>query len=283
MKVGIVIDDLDRRRGGMSEWCWQFVSGASRRGCDLHVIAQGFGVDPLPLRVARHRIDRTKSRVDFSSAAERVLRTLHLDVVHDMGIGTSFDIFHPHGGSFSAWMGRRLDYYPRWLRALKGPIDALLPRHRDFARHWRQQCDTARRADSTVIALSNLVADDFAHAGGIRPDQITIIPNGVDGKRFSPAHRADHRAVIRQQLGVNDGTLLLLIAAHNFRLKGVPEVLRVTSRLAANGRPVHVAIAGGRRLEHWRLAARRLGLANRASFVGTVADMVPYYAAADVY
>ena len=26
MRVGIVIDDLDRRRGGMSEWCWQFVA-----------------------------------------------------------------------------------------------------------------------------------------------------------------------------------------------------------------------------------------------------------------
>lgn len=283
MKVGIVIDDLDRRRGGMSEWCWQFVSTAANRGCDLHVIAQGFGVEPLPLRVARHRIDRTKSRVAFSESVARLVPTLGLDVVHDMGIGTNFDILQPHGGSFDVWLSRRLDYYPRWLRALKRPIDALLPRHRDFARHWHAQCDVIRRSDSTVIALSNRVADDLSRASGIRPEQITVIPNGVDCKRFTPVHRATHREATRRQLGVNGCTVLLLLAAHNLRLKGAPELLRLASKLVANKRRVHVAIVGGRHLEQWKLAAHRLGIANRVSFVGTVTDMTPYYAAADAY
>src|SRR5262245_42758497 len=119
MRVAIVIDDLDRRRGGMSEWCWQFVHATARRAFDLHVVAQGFGDEPLPKHVSRHRIDRTKSRVEFATRAEVFLREIRPDVIHDTGIGWHFDIFQPHGGSYAAWADRRLDMYPWWFRAVK--------------------------------------------------------------------------------------------------------------------------------------------------------------------
>ena len=42
-------------------------------------------------------------------------------------------------------------------------------------------------------------------------------------------------------------------------------------------------IAGGKHLEKWKLSAARLGLANRATFLWTINDLVPYYSAADAY
>jgi UDP-glucose:(heptosyl)LPS alpha-1,3-glucosyltransferase len=92
-----------------------------------------------------------------------------------------------------------------------------------------------------------------------------------------------HRELVRRRYGINEESLVLLLAAHNFRLKGVPELLRVAGRIVANGGPVHVAIAGSKRLKNWQRAANRLGLEKRVTFFGTVADMVPYYAAADAY
>ena len=94
---------------------------------------------------------------------------------------------------------------------------------------------------------------------------------------------ARHREIIRRQHGISDESLVLLLAAHNFRLKGVPELLRVAGRIVANGGPVHVAIAGGKRVKNWQHAANQLGLEKRVTFFGTVADMVPCYAAADAY
>jgi UDP-glucose:(heptosyl)LPS alpha-1,3-glucosyltransferase len=128
-----------------------------------------------------------------------------------------------------------------------------------------------------------LVADDFVKLHGIRSKQIKVVYNGVDCRRFSPDHRARYRDAVRRHIGVNDETLVLLLAAHNFRLKGVPQLLRVVAKLVANRRPVHVVIAGGKHLEKWKLSAARLGLANRATFLGTIIDLVPYYAAADAY
>lgn len=283
MRVGLVIDDLDPRRGGMSQWCAQFAAEVVRRGYELHVIGQGFGSGLLPKQVARHAIPRTKSRMDFAQAAESIARGLALDVVHDMGLGWHYDIFQSHGGSYKAWLARRLDFYPALLRAVKRPLDALMPRHRDFQRHWRQQYQAGRSAGKTFIALSKMVADDFVRLHGIRPEQIQIVYNGVDCRRYSPDHRQTYRNGIRRHLGVTDETLVLLLAAHNFRLKGVPEVLRVAADLTACRRPIHVVVAGGRHLEPWRLSAHRLGLADRVSYLGGVDDLVPYYSAADAY
>ncbi len=282
MRVGLVIDDLDPRRGGMSQWCWQFASAVVKRGYELHVISQGFGDGSLPIQVVRHPMPRTKSRVVFAETAAAIVRNLALDVVHDTGLGWSFDIFQPHGGSYGAWHERRLDFYPFWIRMLKRPIDAVMPRRRDCVEHRRRQCAAGRAADKTFVALSKMVADDFVRHG-VRPEQIKVVYNGVDCQRFSPDYRATYREAVRRHLGVADDTLVLLLAAHNFRLKGVPQLIRVAGRLVANRRDVHVLIAGRKRLEIWKRSAVRHGLKNRATFLGSVCDMVPYYSAADAY
>jgi UDP-glucose:(heptosyl)LPS alpha-1,3-glucosyltransferase len=283
MRIGLVIDELDPRRGGLAQWCWQFVEAVAKLSYELHVVSQGFGSDAMPPRVTCHTVPRRKSRVAFAEAAAGIVRSLELDVVHDTGIGWQFDILQPHGGSHAGWLRRRLDMYPPWVRAVKRPLDAMLPRHRDFDRHWRQQYSVSRRPDKIFVALSEIVADDFVRLHRIRPEQIEIVYNGVDCQRFSPDHRARHREIVRRQHGISQESLVLFLAAHNFRLKGVPELLHVAGRLAANGRPIHVAIAGGKRLKKWQHAASRLGLKNRITFFGTVADMVPYYSAADAY
>lgn len=283
MQIGLVIDDLDRRRGGMSEWCWQFINALDRRGIAAHVVAQGFGEEALPRSVFRHLAPRSKSRFDFAAAAERILRDVNVDLVHDMGMGWRFDVFQPHGGSYAAWVSRRLDIYPKLFRALKRPIDALLPRRRDFTRHWQRQCAALQQSDAKVIALSHLVAQHFVELSQIPPSRITVIHNGVDCTRFSPAHRAAHRCRVRRRLGIDDTTLVLLIAAHNFRLKGVPELLRLTAQLLKARRQVHTIIAGGQHLKSWRVAAMRLGVSQHTTFLGSVVDIVPYLTAADAY
>jgi UDP-glucose:(heptosyl)LPS alpha-1,3-glucosyltransferase len=267
----------------MSQWTWQFVSALARQSIELHVVSQRFGEGTIPAGIACHIVPPSKSRLVFAEAAANIVRRLELDVVHDMGTGWHFDIFQPHGGSYAAWLGRRLDIYPRWLRALKRPIDAMTPRHRDFARHSRTQYEAARAPDKTIIALSNTVADDFVHLNKIRPKQIDVIYNGVDCRRFSPEHRTRFLQPVRRRLGIDDETLVLMLAAHNLRLKGAPELLKVVAQLVQNRKRIHVLIAGGKHLVRWQRRSQRLGLAEHVSFLGTVADLVPYYSAADVY
>jgi UDP-glucose:(heptosyl)LPS alpha-1,3-glucosyltransferase len=283
MRIGIVTTELDPARGGMGQWCSQFVHALAYRGYELHVVAERFGAKPLPWNVARHRIDLNKSRSAFSAAAEKQLRELNLDVVHDMGAGWRSDLFQPHGGSHVAFLARRMAMYPRWLRALKRPIDSLLSRHRDCLRHCCRQFKISADRDIIYIALSQTVADDFVRLHQIRPERIAIVYNGVDCQKYSPVHRATYRESVRREIGVNDETMLLLLAAHNFRLKGVPELMRVTARLVDNRYAVHAVVVGGKRLAKWRRRAMRSRLTSRITFIGAVSDLIPYYAAADAY
>jgi UDP-glucose:(heptosyl)LPS alpha-1,3-glucosyltransferase len=282
-RIGIVAFDVNPRSGGMGNWCWQYIQALAQLGHNVHVIAGTIGNVPLPKQVTLHVLQALASRTAFADAAARLIGRLELDFVHDMGAGWRCDVFQPHGGSHFAWLNLRESMWPKGVRWLKRPLDALLPRPRDFVRHCRRQFDAQTSSHKTFVALSNFVADDFVRFHAVRPEQIAVVPNGVDCRRFSPANRATHRDAVRRRLGIDDSTVLLLIAAHNFRLKGVPELLTVASRLAANRRPVHVAVLGGKRLAYWRRFADRTGLAGRATFVGPVTDPVPYYAAADAY
>ena len=90
---------------------------------------------------------------------------------------------------------------------------------------------------------------------------------------------------MRRSLGIAEDTLLLLIVAHNFRLKGVPTLLNAMRQLARRRLPVHLLVVGGKQkhLWHWRRTARQLGVGAGVTFAGPADDTVPYYAAADVY
>ena len=280
MKIGLVLERFDPGRGGLEKWCWRFAVGMLARGHQVHALAGSFSEAVRRLPITAHQLRATRSRLDFGRAAEEAARGLDLDVVHDTGAGWYCDVFQPHGGSRTAQIEQSLQLLPRYMRPAKRMAIKVLPRYREFAALMRRQyVDDGR----VFLALSNRVADDFQRLHGVPPERIRVILNGVDTDQFSPQHREDHRRTVRRRLGVDDDTILLLIAAHNFRLKGVPTLIKAVSRLSALGRSVHLAVVGGKHLQAYRRKAALLGIGSRVTFVGAVDSAVPFYAAADVY
>jgi UDP-glucose:(heptosyl)LPS alpha-1,3-glucosyltransferase len=282
MRIGLVLESFDWRRGGLEQWTCQFASQLVRRGHEVHVVARRFAASTRDLPVTAHPVEGPPSRLGFAAAVEAKLRTLSLDVVHDMGVGWCCNVFQPHGGSWTSVMQRKLLLCPPWLRPLKRRIDPLLPRQAAFRSLIARQYAPG---DKIVIALSRMVADDLERHHQVPPERIRIVHNGVDTRRFSPDSRAEHRQAVRGQLGIEDEALLALIVAHNFRLKGVPTLLRAMRRLAAERASVRLVVVGGKpkHLGRWRRMAWRLDVARSVTFVGSADDTVPYYAAADVY
>ncbi|MEA1951982.1 MAG: glycosyltransferase family 4 protein [Planctomycetota bacterium] len=279
MRVGLVIEQFDPRRGGAEQWTAQFAAALIARGHEVHVIARGFGPQIGGMPIVRHLLGDVRCRLGFARAAEHAVRSLDLDIVHDTGCGWHCDIFQPHGGSRCVAARQNILLAPRWLQPFKRAVNGLSPRYRQFdALLQRQYADDGR----TVVALSRRVAADLVQQHGVPDERIRLVYNGVDTQRFSPRHRIKSRRALRARLGVSDDTLLLLIVAHNFRLKGVPMLLEAMAAWR-HSRPAHLLVVGGKRPQRYRRAARRLGVAAAATFVGSVDDPVPYYAAADVY
>ncbi len=280
MRVGLALDKFDPRRGGAEQWTMQFAGELLRQGHEVHVVARQFGEQIAAMRLTAHALPGIRSRVGFAKAAEAKLRSLSLDVIHDLGWGWHCDVFQPRGGSWLANAEQKLLSLPSWARPLKRLLNRMLPRHREFRELFaRQYADRGQ----VMVALSRMVAADFGRFHGVSPERVRIIYNGVDTTRFSPIRCAEYRRATRRRLGIDDDTVMLLIVAHNYVLKGVPTLLRAVDRLSARREPVHLVVVGGRHRPSVARTGRRLARGRPVTFVGPVDDAVPFYAAADIY
>jgi UDP-glucose:(heptosyl)LPS alpha-1,3-glucosyltransferase len=280
MRIGLVLEQFDPARGGREQWTWSFTQRLLELGHEVHVAARSCAAKVRRLPIACHPVQCDPSPITFAGAVRAVLEPLSLDIVHDMGMGWYCDVFHPHGGSMASSAERKLLFLPAWLRGLKRMANRMLPRHRTFhALMQRQYADHGQ----IVLALSRTSAADFQRFHGVAASRIRIVYNGVDTERFSPARCHPLRQAMRSRLGLADETLMALIVAHNFRLKGVATLLRAMVRLEKAGRDLRLVIVGGKHIDSWRAAVARLGLGPRVIFAGRVDDPLPHYAAADFY
>ena len=280
MRIGLVLEQFDPARGGREQWTWAFTQRLLELGHEVHVVARSCAAKARRLPIACHLIQCDPSPIVFAATVRSVLEPLALDIVHDMGVGWYCDVFHPHGGSMASSAERKLLFLPAWLRGLKRTASRMLPRHRMFhALMQRQYADHGQ----IVLALSRTSAADFERFHGVAPERIRLVYNGVDTGRFSPRQCRPHRQATRRRLGLSADTVMALIVAHNFRLKGVATLLGAMRRLQTAGREVRLVIVGGKHVEPWRRHVARLGLSEQVVFAGRVDDPLPYYAAADCY
>ncbi len=280
MRIGLVIERFVPALGGAEQWTFQFARWLLGHGHEVHVVAHDFNEQLNDMNIIRQRLERPRSRLEFAESAERKIRSLNLDVVHDMGRGWFCDVFQPHNGSRCAAFRQNLLMEPTWKRPLKHWAQRWLPRYREFDRLQSKQFDAQ---DRVHLAVSQMVANDLQRYHRVPSESIRVIHNGVDIERFSPTACQGTREKLRQKLHVNADETLLLLVAHNLRLKGLPTLLRSLSQLRGEGHPVRLAVVGGKRLSRFGRLARRNGVADVTSLIGMVGDPVPYYAAADVY
>ena len=279
MRIGLVVEEFDPRRGGVEQWATQFAAKLLARGFEVHILARRFGSQTLTMPIVAHQLENADTRLGFAVAAQKKIVQLDLDVVHDTGCGWCCDVIQPHSGSRRVTAERNVLLSPRFWRPVKRISNRLSRRYRHFDRLAVRQFSDPERL---YMALSRRVASDLIKRHGVPVDQIRLIYNGVDTDRFTPAHRPEYRKLIRSRLGLSNKTPLLLVIAHNFRLKGIPTLLQMMARWN-DPRRLHLAVVGGKRIGKYQRMARRLGVDSRVSFVGAVEDTVPFYAAADIY
>jgi len=159
----------------------------------------------------------------------------------------------------------------------------MRPRRRRWLNELRQfeQSLYIGNSSSLVIAVSQMVAADLKHWYRVAAERIRIIPNGADTVRFtSPS--AEARSSYRRQFQVSDQTVFLF-AAHNPRLKGLPFLLQAFARAKASRPDLKLMILGKAPSKESLRTVCKLQIENDVLFPGFVADLVPYFAAADTF
>ncbi|MBI4572080.1 MAG: glycosyltransferase family 4 protein [candidate division NC10 bacterium] len=161
------------------------------------------------------------------------------------------------GGDIDRFRALRLWPFPdRWRRRALERLTALV----------------LRRADA-FITLTPCGREELIGLG-ISPARCFVVPNGIECSRFASVPRSPW----------HEGTPRLICLARLVRQKGLDVLLRALPVLQAAVGPVALTLLG-EGPEQSRLAALavELGVADAVCFAGTVGDVRPHLAAADVF
>ncbi len=130
-----------------------------------------------------------------------------------------------------------------------------------------------------LAAVSQHAANQLSQYFG-RQD-VAIVPNGVDLSHFSPSARIPRRAQARQTLCCPEGVPLLLLVGNDLRNKGLPTLLQALAQ--CRDLPWHLCVVGSDSSGEHLLEIAQRQLQGRVTFAGETADILTYYAAADIY
>lgn len=287
MRVALVIEHFDAARGGAETSTFEMAGLLADAGEDVTVLTSGrpgvrtIGESPRAFRVEAlaavgwSRARRTRA---FLEAAERRVSGGAFDVVHAVTPLRVADVYQPRGGTYLETIRRSVERGPSAGRLLRRLARGMNFRQRLLLRVERELL--ARRPPPVVAAVSRYVREQTLEAApGFPPDRVRVVFNGVEIAPLSAREAAERRAAERGALRLGPDTPLAVLAAHNFRLKGVAELIRA---LAVSPKEIVAAIAGRDRAAPYERLARRLGVADRVRFLSPRRNMAALFAVADV-
>ena len=212
----------------------------------------------------------------FARAVCRVIAGGDFDLVQSHERIPCCDVYRAGDGVHAQW----LQYRAKMLRPLQRLWLAYSPFHRHLlAAERRLFCSPRLRA---VICNSQMVRDEIARWFPAVSDRLHVIYNGVDLERFHPSLAREHRAAMRERLGVPQGTKTLLFVGAGFERKGVQVLLDSFKRLC--DQPVFLVVVGkDRHARRFEAYARSLGLAEKIHWAGPQSDVAPWYGLADAF
>ena len=285
MRVALISEWLDAWRGGAEKSTLQFLHHLMGSGVELHVFTRS-RPSPTP-GMAVHTISgaamsRTRRSMTFARRVERLLRSETFDIAHAISPCRGIDIYQPRGGTVAESVQRNLALH-------RAPTMRLAKRHANlFNFKQRYMLALERRLFESpdgpvIVAISDYVVRQLQNHFGVPKERIRKIYNGVNVDASTTEERIRDRIRIRRMFSIADEDLLVILVAHNFRLKGVQrwmEALSVLNGAGATG--IRSIVIGKGESDHWHRTAARLGIADRLTFAGPSDRVRAFHHAADV-
>ena len=130
-----------------------------------------------------------------------------------------------------------------------------------------------------LMAVSSLVATQLK--SHFQRDDVVIIPNAVDTVRFTPEGRIAKRSASRRLFSYAESDFVLLLIGNDWKKKGLDTLLKALPLLT--DLPLRVLIVGRDDPNFYRPLLDQLVLRDRVRFEKPSADVLSFYAAADLY
>jgi len=247
---------LDRAR-----FVTTLVTGVVSRGeGDFSGLAHARGVNPVVVPELGRAIHPARDLTALIKLV-RLFRALRPDIVHT----------HTAKAGTLGRLAARLARVPVKIHTFHGHVLEgyfSRPVTRAFLEIERR---LARTTDRLVTVSPRLKAQLLAMGIG-RPEQVEVVPLGLDLERFRRARPAS--PTLRPSLGLADGASVLGIVGRLVRIKDHATLFQALARLHTEGRGVHLTVVGdGEERARLEGLASSLGLGRRIHFLGWRVDL----------
>jgi UDP-glucose:(heptosyl)LPS alpha-1,3-glucosyltransferase len=208
---------------------------------------------------------RARSAIGFANELNKLRPETRCDVVMSLERVWRCHVYRAGDGVHQAWLNRRRQFEPAWQRFAR----RFNRKHNDILRLEKSLLDD-RNADR-VIANSQMVKDEIVDLYNYRRDQIDIVRNGMplDQFRFDFARRERARVDLKLQRD----EIALLFVGTGWERKGLRFAIDAIER--CQDLKLRLLVAGR--------GSPRGYKSSRVQFLGEVVDLVPIYAAADIF
>jgi UDP-glucose:(heptosyl)LPS alpha-1,3-glucosyltransferase len=258
--------------GGAEAYLKRLARGVMEAGYNAQLVATNdWPAGEWPFGSITHL--RSKSPIEFASELERMRAQFRFDVLFSLERVWSCDVYRAGDGVHRAWLERRRTFE----LPLKRFVRSLSSKHQDLLR--LEQSLFSGGNTRRVIAGSQMVKDEIADLCGYPADKIDVVRNGVPLKkfRFDP----ELREKSRDELNLKPDQIALLFAGSGWERKGL--LLAIEAAALCKDRKMRLLVAGRGNARLYKTRRLRFWREEPVQFLGEVADMLPVYAAADIF
>ena len=286
MKIAIITERADIRLGGAERSVLELRAALSAIGHHVEIIAaKGLATGKNIHILCQGNPNKRTNYFTFYKAIREFLQQNDFDIVHSVLPFDFADVYQPRGGSYAETIVRNAaSYQNKFVEFYKKVFSVFNSRRTTLLQAERK---IAQASNGPVIAaLSKYVAEQFEEHYDTDPSRISIIPNGVKSIKGADIAQADKlraELLYKFHLKEADNPVFFLFAANNFRLKGLPTLIKaiqlVTKRKTE--RPAYLVVTGSDKDKKCRRMAKLLAPRN-ILFFGALGHIQEAMAATDI-
>lgn len=285
--IALSLENFSRYGGGAEAYAIALAEDFIAQGWQVHLI--GLSWDNVPAKAQFHALTLPRFApawlkiLLFAARHKKIVQQLDVDVVLGFGNTTFMNVYQSHGGVHRYSTQRK-------LASIRQPIWRLLKQFsilisiKDKTRAWVESAPFRMDPPPRVIAISQMVVNDFTSFYGFPAEKIDLIYNGIDLQRFNPAVRQGLRGPLRQELQITKEQVVFLFLSYTLRKKGIMPLLEATAQLKkVHGDKFKILVVGKRPKGAVRRLVSQLHLKKQVLFFGPTKDPLTFFANSDVF
>ena len=260
------------RSGGAEAYLKRLADGVVKAGHEVQLLATNeWPEEQWPFGSIK-RLGAT-TVIGFADELEQVRPQLQCDVLFSLERVWSCDVYRAGDGVHRAWLARRR----KFEIPLKQFVRGTSRKHRDLLQ--LEESLFEKRKAGRVITGSLMVVNEITDFYHYSPDNIDVVRNGIplDKFRFDPGLRERSRA----ELKLKQDQIALLFAGSGWERKGL--LFAIEAMALCKNPKMRLLVAGRGEAGRYKTTRLRFWRENPVQFLGEVLDLMPVYAAADIF